>query len=460
MKKIALIGTQGYERRGEDLRIDCFPWHKINEITNLQDYDMLLFNLLSLTTPAVLNGPEFHGKFNFDIAFEILRPGGQIIVLGDPRFKIRTSPSPIPAIEEPFLAWTGIVFTWDNRPGDTVSFDEKQGPAFRELMRYLRRWDYSLRRCDLDPKVFEKRFDRKELEKVGLQLQIVRNFFCVNRYDAALAFSVWWRLERVTHGTYGPPSETIVHEYGRIIFLPRMDLGEDEAITLVLKDVCGVETELPEPTWVAQLRAPGQEVVDEEIAGIAAQLEALRAQLRAAESKRSNVRATLKLLYDRGSSLELVVRDTLRKLGAQVEDPKEPGKEDGWITYQLDGQTLEGVLEVKSTRNQQFPENALRQLLDWIQRGVELRKKKYKGIFVGSNALDKALSERPAAFSDSWKKSAELYQIVAIKAEHLYAAYSLNAMGKLDVEVFWKQVFITDGIFDGSGYWKMLTSVK
>ncbi len=38
MGKIALIGAHGYDRRGGDLRIDCFPWHAIGQITHLQDY--------------------------------------------------------------------------------------------------------------------------------------------------------------------------------------------------------------------------------------------------------------------------------------------------------------------------------------------------------------------------------------------------------------------------------------
>jgi hypothetical protein len=241
-----------------------------------------------------------------------------------------------------------------------------------------------------------------------------------------------------------------------MIFLPRLNLSEDETITLILRDICGVETDLPEPAWVAQLKAPGQDSVDAEIGNITGELDTLREKLRKVESKRRAVRAALKLLYDRGSSLELTVRDTLRKLGAEVEDPTEPGKEDGWIVYHLDDRMLEGVLEVKSTRNQQFTEEPLRQLLEWIQRGVELRQKKYKGIFVGNDSIDDPPSKRPNAFSDSWRINAELNKIAAIKTEDLYAAYSLNTVGKLDVPAFWKRVFSTDGIFDGKSYWDML----
>lgn len=36
-----------------------------------------------------------------------------------------------------------------------------------------------------------------------------------------------------------------------------------------------------------------------------------------------------------GTSLETIVRGTLRELGGQVEDPTDPGQEDGWVTIEL-----------------------------------------------------------------------------------------------------------------------------
>jgi hypothetical protein len=113
----------------------------------------------------------------------------------------------------------------------------------------------------------------------------------------------------------------------------------------------------------------------------------------------------------------------------------------------VDGNIYEGVLEVKSTRNEEFDEYGLKQLLDWINRGVELRRKKYKGIFVGNNSVDQPVGKRKGGFSDSWKKSAELHTIVAIKSEDLYSLYVLNKNVKLDANAFWKQLFSTNGIF-------------
>jgi hypothetical protein len=239
---------------------------------------------------------------------------------------------------------------------------------------------------------------------------------------------------------------------GELVFLPEIELDNDQTILLVLSDLCGIESDLPEPGWVEKLEAPGQKQVDEEIRTIQDEIASRFKDLEAAEARRTQSRECLKLLFGRGTSLEQAVRSVLRDLGAHVEDPTEVGKEDGWVTVKFPDETLEGVLEVKSTKNPQFGEEAIRQLLDWVHRGVQLRRKKCKGICIGSNCVDKPLAERPWAFSDSWEQSAELHGFVALKSEDLYRLHVLNASGKLDRAAFWKSLFNTNGVFDCSPY--------
>jgi hypothetical protein len=115
------------------------------------------------------------------------------------------------------------------------------------------------------------------------------------------------------------------------------------------------------------------------------------------------------------------------------------------------GETYEGVLEIKSAKSDQFSEDGRRQVLDWIERGRTIRGKNYKGIFIGNSAVTKplkALSDRPDAFSDSWKKAAKLSQICAMKSEELYLIYLLHKKGKVNLDDFWTKLFKTDGIFD------------
>jgi len=273
------------------------------------------------------------------------------------------------------------------------------------------------------------------------ELRFSRNLvkLATNRYNNALAFEIFLRLS---------------HEesWGPIVFLPQIALSEDETLNLVLKDLCGVEGPLPEPQWVAEMQAPGQQALDVEIAeGV----RALNQQLSVVEAKKADRaarRQVLRLLYDKGPSLEAQVRMAFRELGAHVEDPSEPGKEDGWVTVEVGGVLYEGVLEITGTRATQFGEDKLRQLLDWIHRGVELRKKRHKGIFVGAAAIDRPPAERPYPFSPSWETSAKLHGIAAVKCEDLYALLaSLHGEERAASERkqrFWRAVFETNGFVD------------
>lgn len=265
---------------------------------------------------------------------------------------------------------------------------------------------------------------------------------CWNRYGHALAFCIRHRI-----GT----EYNVKIPYGLIYFLPEVSLDEDETLLIVLRDFCDAASELPEPEWVSGFNVPGQKAIDEKISQIRTTLSEQQAALEKAMIERVKARACLKLLYEREFALEPIVREILRELGATVEDPVEKNKEDGWVTIQVAGKDHEGVLEIKSAKSDQFSEDGRRQVLDWIERGRTLRGKNYKGIFIGNSAVTKplkSLSDRPDAFSDSWRRAAKLSQICAIKSEELFLIFLLQKQGKVNLDDFWNNLFATDGIFD------------
>jgi hypothetical protein len=458
--KLALLGASGYQRLSAQHRVDCFPWEKIDTIDNLRDYDTVVVDLLSLRSnssrPTTVSG----ASIDWEAFRRVLNPmsmrdilgEGSIIVVGDPRFNIRCNEGTkeTPAYyTKPFLGWTGIKFYWDNQPGDTVSFNNEwdRHGHFKEYVKHLKQWDYSLRSCELDLESLGKLFNLGKDSVFVARLNT--DFFCLNRYGGALAFTASINIERKGH--YGYDSDVAL-QLGPVTFLPKIDLSEDETLVLVLRDICGIEAPLPEPSWIVRYSAPGQKAVDDEIQEIETLIERMLQQHRDAIAKRANTRICLQLLYERGLSLESAVREVLRLLGATVEEPDNPGKEDGWISISTDGNTLEGVMEVKGTKNAQFDEFGIRQLLDWVHRGIELRQKKYKGIFIGNSCVNSPPNERPEPFADNWRKSAELHNFVALRSEDLYTLYLLLSLGKLNVNQFWQDFFRTNGVFKIDSY--------
>jgi hypothetical protein len=459
-KKVVIIGAKGYKMSAPNVRVDCFPWQQIAEIPNLRDYDTVVVDLLGIPdkkSRTKINWDNVTSILNPGTALQILQHRGEIIVVGDPRFSIprivgtdRKGNSTYR--ETPFLQWTGIAFDWDNAPGDTIYFnDDYEHRHFEEYIKNLDRWNYSLSRITIDQDAVSKVFNLEYLASENLSLDVHSDFFCQNRYRNGLAFILYLQILRESRSYSGMDKETFLR-FGPLVFLPEIKLSEDETLMIVLGNVCGIETSLPEPEWLAQYQAPGQKAVDEQINKIRAEIEGTKQHLQDALNRRAQIRTCLKLLYERETGLQPAVRDVLRGLGAHVEDPKEPNKEDGWLTVSIGDQVHEGALEIKSTRADQFSEDGIRQLLDWIDRGIQLRQKKYKGIFIGNSCVDKPLSERPWPFSDNWTKSVELHGMCALTTQDLYIIHLLKSAGRLDLDTFWQDIFETKGIFDSKKY--------
>lgn len=444
-RKVVMLGCSGYQRNTSDILVDCFSWNNLSNIKNIRDYDTLVVNLLSLASPdQLLDGDKVFEHLNIISTFEIIRNNGEIIIVGDPRFELEvTDPEDkTQKIKRPFLRWTGVDFSWDDSSGDTKVFkDDYEHRNFQDFILHLTNWNYSLHglKLDIDRAM---QFHNEELFLTsGYKLDLKKDSFCYNRYKNSIAFSF-------QIGVFSNRQERELLLYGPIYLLPRINKSEDETMQIILRDLCGIESELPEPDWLKDYNAPGQVEIDKKIEQITLDIDNSFQDLKKTKEEREKVRICLKLLYEREYALEPAVRDILRSLGAHIEDPSDPGKEDGWIVVAISGANYEGVLEIKSTKSDQFNEEGRKQLLDWIDRGIRLREKKYKGIFIGSSAVDKPLKERPWAFSDSWKKSAELSEMCAIKTEDLYSIYLLNQENKLDINAFWLTFFSTNGIFD------------
>lgn len=460
--KVILIGAKGYQRTAEGLQVDCFLWSEIAHVSNIRDYDIIILDILPLedeSSKEEVKWEHFCSLLDFHGTMDVLLNGGEIIVIGDPRFRINLKQKQEKREKDikesmalEFLSWTGIDFIWDSDPGDTVIFqNDYSHRRYSEYVNKLSRWDYSLASCRLNTETLSSRFNLKYIEKQDGDIYLSKDLFCCNRYKHGLALALQYQFRKREYGGW-----RVAEQYGPIVILPKIALTEDETIQIVLTEICGIATNLPEPEWLSELLAPGQKAIDDEITRIKGEIENTFDRFQKAKDQRQECRKCLKLLYEREFALEPVVRDIFRGLGAHVEDPEEKNKEDGWIVVKVGDSINEGVLEIKSTKSDSFSEEGRKQLLDWIDRGRTLRRKNYKGIFIGNSAVDKPYKERPWAFSDSWSKAAELSGVCALKTEDLYVIHLLNARGKLDLDQFWKDLFETNGIFNMRKYWDAL----
>ncbi|MDB6058053.1 MAG: hypothetical protein JWO95_1897 [Verrucomicrobiales bacterium] len=438
-QKVLLLGADGYSRTRDDVRVECFTWDKLFRIENLRDYDGLLLNLIPLSDEvarAKVDWKRFHALLDFCAASDILQHNGTIVVLGDPRFDI---PPLTGSQDVPFLDWTGAFFRWDSQPGDTIEVNSASD-VFSGYVRHLHRWTYSLEKCELNRSVFATKWNIGALTEKGWTPSVKVYSACKNRYNHPLAFSIQHEIV--------DEYDRSKANYGAIRLLPQIQTTESDTVQLILRDFFGVECDLAEPQWVSDYVAPGQDEIDKRVLQIQGAIKTNISELESTQKQREKARLSLKLLYEREFALEPIVRDVLKRLGAEVEDPIEKNKEDGWMKVTARGITYEGVLEIKSTNSDQFNEEGRKQLLDWIDRGRTTRHKNYKGIFIGNSAVTKPLNDRTLPFGDSWRKAAELSHICAFQSAQLYEVYVLNEQGKIDIADFWEKVFTTNGVLD------------
>jgi hypothetical protein len=100
--------------------------------------------------------------------------------------------------------------------------------------------------------------------------------------------------------------------------------------------------------------------------------------------------------------LEVTVRDALRKLGAEINEPTDTARRDAWIKVNVDGEVREAVLEVKSRQKGQFDINGLRQLYDWQLDGFNEFGIRAKQVFIGNASPLMPLEERDYPFGHNF----------------------------------------------------------
>ena len=283
--------------------MDCFSWDRLRKVTNLSDYDIVILNLLSLEDAGRLDSASFREMLDIQTAQEVLgKKDGAIFVLGDPRFSLKWQ-EPDGVHSEPFLVWTGIEFLWDDRHGDTVERSyAASGGSFKPFADKLARWSYSLAGCRAQDEEYEKVWNVTAWRDRGARTTVIVDTICENSYGNALVFSVVHGVDRYSNATNARALNSRQTDplSGPVFFLPRSQLSEEATLEFVLRDLCGVDVSAPEPEWVSEFVAPGQEKVDSELAELEDRIQEMLEERERKVEEWTEVREPLKLLYQKG----------------------------------------------------------------------------------------------------------------------------------------------------------------
>lgn len=241
------------------------------------------------------------------------------------------------------------------------------------------------------------------------------------------------------------PGRETVREGSPIFWLPAPDkVTPAEAIDLILRQRYGLKEEARRPTWARGYTLPTEEAIKIEIAGLEMERLGIVARISEARERAANAAGPSLLLYEKGKHiLEPIVRETLRRLGAHVEDPEAEGIEDGTLTRP------EGlaILEIKG-RVGPIKQDDVRQVVQWASDAKLRDDIEYKPIILGNPYCEVAPGERGEPFSPPAKTYAENGGVALVTTVQLYEALRQKQVGELDENAFWKSIFEAKGLAD------------
>lgn len=276
-KKAVVIGAEGYSMATDEVAVSCYSWKNIKKIKNICDYDYVLVNLLSISDENSRNDVDWkqvNTVLCLKNTLEVLRHKGLIVIVGDPRFSTSIT-SETKSIQKPFLDWTGMLFIWDNSPGDTIDSLSHQFRFYQDYVDRLKKWSYSL------SDVLANDEKRDEILRVigrsgdALSIKASKRSICQNRYRKDLIFQAGLCVTQREQYPKTNQSKLLVN-FGDIVFLPPIDASKEETLLITMYRMFGIEASSPEPQWGDSCKVPNQELYLGKIGDVELEIQVLR----------------------------------------------------------------------------------------------------------------------------------------------------------------------------------------
>lgn len=361
-----------------------------SEHSNFKDYDIIFFNLHDLIeetyhVPDADNPRSINFPSSDDI-IQALKAGSDLYVIL-PGHEQTEAWSSRAARSVPILNWLPFNINLIKEEGRSVeNIAEKWEWYFDTEFK----WDYLIEsevRNISKTTIFMKRnpretiFRRESLAETRYGKDIATNiqggetvkFMSGRNKGSGNVFKVdWW-----------PGSAYLLPLIDRFHF---QQFAEECLIRFHEEDI-DYENNTP-PEWLSDYTLPEEQEILDEISKLRNKLESKQDQLEGIEQYKE-------LLYEKGPTLENIVRKTFRDIGYDVEG-ETPGRRDGVIQLR----SSQAVLEIHGT-NGGVPLDKCRQLDDWVERAVVEESDDVIGLLVVNPLRNQNPAQREDAIPDN-----------------------------------------------------------
>jgi hypothetical protein len=407
--------------------VTAYEWHKLPQKLNVSDFDTLILDFSRFQDREYARSIDIKLLPSWrQFARHVFSTDSEVIAIGSPRFSLGTNPF----VESTW--WLPLELECVYETGEDI---REINPEFSFYFAHVRRWFFHLDR------IAHKAGDIcHEYLAVGAQfadnMRIPLKHLAETRFHRAIGFKI--NLNAYI-GTTDP-----VKFSGDVYWLPEpTEISISKAIDLILSERYHLQFEKAAPEWLSQFRLPSTEPIIDQIKEDQAAIDRLTKQLEMRNAQLARASRFLKVLYEQGEDvLEPVVRDALRELGAQVEDPKQRGREDGRLT-DPDGRL--GMLEIKG-RSGNLRLTDVRELDNWVRDAMANDNYQSKGLLIANLQCDRDPKRRTNFIPSNCADAAKLFDIAILTTTQLFAAIVSDQKGELDRNAFWAIVFSTKGL--------------
>jgi hypothetical protein len=431
-RRILVLGSTPHTRS-----VKAYEWDNLPKDLNVADYDVVIMDF------GPFMNKDFAAGLNLDLipkqnAFGrlLFSTGSEVIAVGSPDFRIGSNPYL-------FSHWWMPAqprFTFEN--GEAI---KEVDDGYKEYFSNIKSWSYYLDGFEEIPPLFYSNY----LQAVpgANYIQIAYKSLAQTRFGRAIAFYCRFKALKVTDQLplyeRSHVTRQELNESGNVIWLPQpTEISTYEAIDLLLRQRYGLLFETQAPEWVAGFELPAEKPYIEAIQDKRSQINQLTAEIGSIEKSLGCVSRYRKLLYEQGQdALEPVVRDALRELGAEVQDPQTKGREDGRL---IDPQGRQAILEIKG-RAGTLRAQDLRELDNWVRDAIAYDDWAGKGILVANLQCDLAPKERKNTIPANCVQLSRNYNISILSTTQIFHALAEYQGGKLNLNEFWNQILTANG---------------
>jgi hypothetical protein len=426
-------------------------WDKLPNELNIADYDVVVLNFAAFEDQELAEGFPQERLPTVASMARLVFSGADVIAIGNPSTLIGSLPeNPLtPAIETRDRCdyWLPVEISVEKNTGTQYDVDAKEWAAYFE---HFSRWRW-IATGEAPPRYYYPTEYLLPVTDKAHNLFTAFEPIATTRFGKQIALRM--HLRAIRYGRFldsyagmaegDPRSAELVLEASSVFWLPAPDrVTVEDAIDTILAERYGIVRDARVPDWVAAYSVPAEASIASEIALMKQERQDLEQRMSEARTRAAEAARARLLLYGSGEDdFESIVRNTLRELGARMEDPEAKGIEDGKLVRD-EGRA---VLEIKG-RTGPIKLEDVRQVVQWATDATAKDGTSYKPLIVGNPHCDKPLQDRGGVLAPNAAAHAYTTGVGVLTTTQLFEALRQKQDGSFDQGHFWKALFETIGV--------------